>query len=439
MMDIDPNKLERPIVTVGPKDQIIRHLNDRYFMAKIGGSLMFFEDRLPLAPMRKEAFKTEVAPWKVESKNAQGSPIKIDASKLWIESSMRRYYPEGFIFDSKTDGHTDRAYNLWRGYGVEAKEGDVEPLFQHFSDVVEEDVQDYLWKWICWVIQHPELKPKVAMVLRGGEGTGKGFIGQLLMMIFGHHSLHLTHKDHVTGRFNSHLRHVAFLFADEADFGGTDGENVLKTLITEPTMAIEAKGVDVKQEPSHIAMLMATNKDWAIPAGTGSRRYVVADVNSSRKGDAEYFNKLFDWLKSGGAEAVLHRAQAEDLGDFHPEKDRVVTQALMEQQINTLRGVDRMLFQLLWDGEAPTRLPSRLMIDEALRCGELSDPAQAIAKRLKDTSWVRMQSPRPVSWCPPESLQIARDELFPGVHWPDESNEWSRITEDEYMEERMPI
>ena len=258
---------------------------------------------------------------------------------------------------------------------------------------MEADAREYIWKWICWVIQNPAEKPKVAVALRGTEGVGKGFIGQCLMRIFGEHAKQLVQKRHVTGNFNAHLRHVCLLFADEADFTAADGEGVLKTLITEETMAIEAKGVDVKQEQSRIAMFMSTNRDWVVPAGPGARRFVIADVADDRKGDAAYFNELFGWLENGGASSLLHAALAEDLADWHPEKNRVVTSALRDQQANSLRGVEKLLFNLLWEGEVCDVIPSRWLEEQAERLGEDKNAAMTLHHRLKKTSWKKENSP----------------------------------------------
>ena len=58
------------------------------------------------------------------------------------------------------------------------------------------------------------------------------------------------------------------VFADEA-FGVEDrsSSGVLKMLITEPTIPIERKGLDVVQAKNVVHLIMASNDDWVIPAG----------------------------------------------------------------------------------------------------------------------------------------------------------------------------
>ena len=61
-------------------------------------------------------------------------------------------------------------YNLWEGYDIEKKEiaseetGDIQPFLDLLWDMSggEETVQEYLLKWIAFLFQNPEKKPKTA-------------------------------------------------------------------------------------------------------------------------------------------------------------------------------------------------------------------------------------------------------------------------------------
>ncbi|CAL6313079.1 unnamed protein product [Bathycoccus prasinos] len=83
-------------------------------------------------------------------------------------------------------------YNLWDGYDIEKKKivseetGDIQPFLDLLWDMSggEESVQEYLLKWIAFLFQNPEKKPKTALVFQSKEGSGKnefwGFIGKLM-------------------------------------------------------------------------------------------------------------------------------------------------------------------------------------------------------------------------------------------------------------------
>jgi hypothetical protein len=67
--------------------------------------------------------------------------------------------------------------NLWRGYGVEACKGDWPLMQQHIKRILADGISeacDYITRYAAWIVQNPGERPGVALVLRGGEGTGKG-------------------------------------------------------------------------------------------------------------------------------------------------------------------------------------------------------------------------------------------------------------------------
>lgn len=401
---------------------VLEEINEKYFSAIVGGRLRFFVDEFPLEGMDRQAMAHVLEPIKVPKESKDGNITYVSSFREWNAWSQRRFYRRGFMLDPSCEGHTRDRYNLWRGYGVEPFPGDISQFRRHL-DVVEGEARDYIWKWICWVVQNPADKPRVAVVLRGDEGVGKGFIGQALIRLFGDHAMTVTHKRHVTGNFNSHLRHICFLFADEADFSREDHDGALKTLITEDVMAVEAKGVDVKQVSSHVSLFMSTNREFVVPVSENGRRYVVADVSDAHKGDAEYWRQLWSWLDDGGASHLLHAALAEDLGDWHPEGNRVVTNALRAQKAGSLSPLDSILFEHLYSGECPRKLESSRVGRELHLRGETKGAGMLLFHRLKETSW-RKDDTSPNGWLRPQSLRVARDELFPDQDWPDPERDW---------------
>ena len=66
------------------------------------------------------------------------------------------------------------------------------------------------------------------------------------------------------------MRHCCMFFADEVMLVSEEQEGNLKGMITEPTLPIEAKGVDVVHAENHLHMMMASNKSFVVPAGIGA-------------------------------------------------------------------------------------------------------------------------------------------------------------------------
>ncbi len=402
-------------------DDPLGWISERYFGAIVGGRSRFFEDRLPLEAMNREAITDVLRPIKIPVDTGKKDPVWKPAFPFWLESPRRRFYRRGFILDPASE-HTEDHYNMWRGYGVEPAPGDPEPMLGHIREVVEPDAQEYLINWMAWVVRNPADKPRVAVVLRGDEGTGKGFICSTLVKMFGVHGSQMTQKKHIVGSFNAHMQHCCLMFADEVQFRPGEEEGVLKTMITEPTMPLEGKGVDVREVDSYLAMIMSTNQDWAVPASVGARRFVVADVNSTRKGDAEHFERLFAWRdKEGGLAALLHHLldEHEIPAGWHPEKDRVKTQALAEQEAASMDPLDRVLFNILWEGTGPERLSTSWLIECSERLGKTINAMNVYHRFRRYPSWQKCNQ-APKGWLCPSDLQKARLEFRPDATWPDD-------------------
>jgi hypothetical protein len=193
-------------------------------------------------------------------------------------------------------------------------------------------------------------------VLIGGKGSGKGTFGNALCKIFGQHALHAYSSELLVGRFNAHLRDLCFLFADEAYWpGDKSAEGVLKGLITEPDLAIEAKGIDTVTSPNRLHILMASNEEWVVPATMDERRFAVFALSNHRVGDDEYFGNLHAQLyEQGGLAAMLHDLLQLDLRGWHPRRHIPQTDALARQKSETLSPIERFWFECLVTGELPS-------------------------------------------------------------------------------------
>lgn len=266
----------------------------------------------------------------------------------WMEWPERRTY-HGMRF-SPCKSLPSEYLNLWRGFGVEPKQGHWSLMRGHIRNVIcggDQQLDAYVIGWLARAVQRPDLTGEVALVLRGQKGTGKGTLGKWMKRIFGRHGRQVSNPVHLTGRFNSHLMGCAFLFADEAFFAGNkQDEGVLKALITEPYLQIELKGKDVIESDNCLHILMASNNDWVIPASADERRYCVIDVSNRHKGDLAYFNALLAESGSGGLEAMLYDLQAYDLTGF--EVRRVpATKAMDDQKVASLKSTERWIYDLM--------------------------------------------------------------------------------------------
>src|ERR1019366_5543848 len=101
----------------------------------------------------------------------------------------------------------------------------------------------------------------------------------------GNRFAHNPNGDQLTGRFNASLGKSCAVFLDEALWAGDKkGEGVLKALITEPSFQLEAKFRDAIMVENRLRIMVASNNDWAVPAGIGDRRWFVLNVADTYTG-----------------------------------------------------------------------------------------------------------------------------------------------------------
>lgn len=277
-------------------------------------------------------------------------PIYAPLGQWWLSQPIARRY-EQVVFRPATD--VQNAYNLWRGFAVVSKAGSCELFKKHLLDNIcsgNAVYYEYIMNWFARMIQLPGLPGEVALVFRGGRGTGKSILIRIVGRILGQHFLQISNARHMVGNFNAHLQDVVLLFADEAFWAGDKGgESVLKTLVTEVTILIEPKGVDPYAAPSCLHIVLASNNDWVVPAGADERRFFVLDVGEQRKQDQAYFAALVAEAEKGGYEALLHELQQRDISQFN---FRVVppSGALAEQKIRSLSPEHLWIYEKLADG-----------------------------------------------------------------------------------------
>lgn len=282
---------------------------------------------------------------------ANGARRMVPAGTWWRRHPQRRQYPGGIALLPGEQAPA-AVFNLWKGFGVEPRPGDVAPILEHIGILCDghDAAVSYVTKWLAFGVQHPARQTEVALVLRGGQGTGKGTLLRLQARLFGSHGMHITRQSHIVGNFNAHLRHVLFLFVDEGFWAGDrSAEGVLKGLVTEPSVTIEGKGRDAFSAVNRLKIAFASNNAWVIPAGADERRYCVLDVPRTKARDRAYFDRLHRWIDDGGAEAWLHHLLHVDLHGFHP-RDVPPSSALDKQKLESLSPLDRWIAEALDQG-----------------------------------------------------------------------------------------
>lgn len=281
---------------------------------------------------------------------ANGEPITKPLGKAWLESPRRRKY-NGITLSPGNKAPEDH-YNLWRGFSVEPKKGSWTKFRNHIKDVIccnEPELISYVISWMARAVQEPGKPASSSIALRGGQGTGKSTFAKWFGALFGSHFLHLDSTRQLTGNFNAHLHNAILVFADEAAWPGDKaGLGALRRMVTEDTLSIERKGMDVLTVPNLIHLLLASNEEWVVPAAFDERRFAVIDVAAHRQNDRKYFAEIqAELFEEGGLAAMLYDLLEVDISTFLQIPK---TEALLKQKQLTSEPRLQWWFDVLNDG-----------------------------------------------------------------------------------------
>jgi hypothetical protein len=290
----------------------------------------------------------------------------VEAGKFWLASPDRVTYDKVVFEPGEREVLDGNRLNLWRGFAVKPRRGSWRLLRRHIYLVLGDRdwrAGRYIIRWLAWMLQNPSRPAEAVLAFQGDEGSGKGTLARVMLQIFGAYALPVSDPNMLTGQFTGHLQHCCFLFVDEAFWAGDHkAEGRLKSLITESTITIRPLYVQGFQVRNMLHIMMASNNDWVVPAGHGSRRYAVFKVSDEqvvsdeRVEDFAYFKALNAEIDGGGTEAMLYDLLQLRLGEWHP-KQIYKTEALIEQKGHSLRGLDAWIEAMLQEGALPKPLP----------------------------------------------------------------------------------
>jgi len=397
-------------------DEIIAEMNEHRFGARVGKDYVYgleTETGVVFQPARSlfEEFanqKVRVGSKKVAGEVSDGKktfsevPTYRTKFEIWREHPKKRSYRTVGFWPPPLTCH-ERDYNLWSGFAItpllperqeirsnvialrEWADQEAKAKCQLYLDMMLEVIccanqqhYHYLLKWMAFTVQQPGTPIEVSVVMKGELGTGKGTFARNFGSLFGRHFTHLDRTEQLAGKFNSAISGKVVVFADEAFFAGDKKDlGSLKRLITEPTLAIERKGIDVIEEANCVHLIMATNNEHAHQAAMKERRFFTVKVSSARIQDHDYFTSVADQMKNGGREALLSYLLTREV--THNDIRKVpMTEELREQQEMSLSPEQRWWKERLIEGELgdepwPERVSTRSLHCQYLRwCEELN-------------------------------------------------------------------
>ena len=270
---------------------------------------------------------------------------------FWVDPGTVVY--KGTAFTPHPSSAT--ALNFWVGPSEPDIQGDAILILTYLLDVIcggDSNSFDYLIRYLAHMVQRPDEKPGVMLVLLGRQGTGKGMFFKLLRAIWSRTTLLVTDVDQVVGRFNACLERNYAVCMDEALFcGDRKALDRLKSMITEPHINIEQKYQPARSIESVHRFVAASNHDHFAHVEMDDRRFVFFAVSEIHQQDATYFSQLVTALQDPTSiGAFVHHLQQLDIRPFNVRKKPNTSQHLL-QKIKSLQGVARYWYEVLLAGD----------------------------------------------------------------------------------------
>lgn len=348
------------------------------------------------------------------SHDEDGSKVVVENRGKWWETCPGRILYKNAVFQPKpmvhgSSGaehfHLSRAgepyFNLFSGWPTQPRAGRWDMLEWHMRHVLcgsDEGHFEYLLDWLAHMVQYPEQKPNVAVVLRGRKGTGKSIIMSALARSLGPLGTVIAHSRHFTGSFNAHFRNKIFALIEESFFSGSPSEEaIIKHMISDVETTYEAKGYDAESGQSFLRICLITNSDWAAPATEDERRFFVPTVSQAaieRNGmeEGHYFARLAQELGGGGLPALFHHLTQRRIDPAQVRK-APDSQELARQKLLTLKGTPAWLFDTLVTKRFTGRNSVVIELQHTPRYNELhaDDVLDALTKHVNGYEAARSQ------------------------------------------------
>lgn len=260
-----------------------------------------------------------------------------------------------------------------------ATDEDVAPWLAHLDDVLKVPAgveREHLLDWLAFTVAMPGTKVNHMLLLGGGQGAGKDTLLEPVVRAVGRsNALVVGGAEALAGFDSEKLGHSCLMVLQELSTGdlaeARRAYNTLKTYIAAPpdTLMINVKGVKQYEVPNLVSVAAVTNDRRALQIEQDDRRaFMVWCEGRADRFDADqlaaYFDGLWGWYDTGGAEAVVGWLLQRDLSAFKPRARPPGTAWRGQAQEDSLTDVAQVVRDLITEGEGPAA-------DEVVRAVDL--------------------------------------------------------------------
>ena len=303
--------------------------------------------------------------------------------------------PHGVIDKPGTGGRV-QLFNTYMPSPCVPLEGDVSPwlgLLKGLDMEGGEEAENAVLDYLAHLIQNPGVKANHALLLGGAHGVGKDSLIYPITQILGDENVAQVGGEDLTGDFNEFISKVKLVVVQEIELGDhRDSRAVsakIKPWFASPptTLRINEKFVKPYSIPNLIQAIAFTNDSHQpIPMDAHERRWLavwcrkpaITKESPLAAETGSWFSQYYDWLESGGLEAIYHYLKTRDLSTFRPKESPMQTPWTLRIKAAGRPPMEDWLVHKIAEGEGPfafdvVRLKDIVPIAELARLsGELA-------------------------------------------------------------------
>lgn len=266
--------------------------------------------------------------------------------------------------------------NTWRPTTlVPAIGGDAGMWVRHAEALIADEAdRARVFDRMAWALQHPGRKINSALVLFGGQLTGKDTFLQPFWMALGPHNVAIVQGQRMNLGFNSFLEKSWLLISEMPPAHKRDVYEDIKGILTTPPdhIRINRKGLEEYDIPNLVNLMITTNHEGAIALADDDRRFDVVLTRQAAADEdaAAYYGALHHWYETGGHEAVFGWLMARDVSAFNPHARPPMTLAKATMAREGANPIVSWVMSLWEDGGTLARR-DHLTFDEVLTAARM--------------------------------------------------------------------
>ena len=327
-------------------------------------------------------------------------PKRVNIINVWKQWPCRRTHGK-LVYEPDTVVTGD--YNMWKGWGVQPKRGNVKPfteLVDYLFKGCKKAERTWFMQWLAYPIQNPGTKMTTAVLLHSNkQGIGKSFLGHIMGDIYGD-NFNVIGQDEIHDQYNDWLVGKQFILGEEI-IGTNKRQDAdrIKNMITREQVGVNKKFTPRFNIRDCVNYIFTSNHPDALFLGKEDRRFFVHEIRDERLPD-KFYTRLNEWRYNGGPAALMYHLQHNvDCSTFNPAAPAPYTEAKDNMTDLSLSDLDDFCHTLAKDPDTLLRYGDTTITRDLYTVSELIniyDPEErtrvthiAMSKALRRAGFVR--------------------------------------------------